>query len=50
MRFSLRDWMVDRASGQVVDGDPTHPTEVTEIWTFRRASGGKWLLSAVQQS
>jgi predicted lipid-binding transport protein (Tim44 family) len=50
MRFSLIDLMVDRASGRVVDGDATQPVEATEIWTFRRASGGQWLLSAVQQA
>jgi predicted lipid-binding transport protein (Tim44 family) len=50
MRFSLIDTIADRASGRVVDGDATHRTEVTEIWTFRRASGGKWLLSAIQQA
>jgi len=50
MRFSLIDTTVDRASGRVVDGDPTHPVEVTELWTFRRASRGQWLLSAVQEA
>jgi predicted lipid-binding transport protein (Tim44 family) len=50
MRFSLIDYVAERASGRVVDGDATHPTEVTEIWTFRRASGGQWLLAAVQQA
>ena len=50
MRFSLIDYMAERASGRIVDGDATHPAEVTELWTFRRASGGQWLLSAVQQS
>jgi predicted lipid-binding transport protein (Tim44 family) len=50
MTFSLIDQMVERSSGRVVDGDPTHPIEVTELWTFRRAHGGQWLLSAVQQT
>ena len=50
MRFSLVDWMVERAGGRVVDGDASQPGEATELWTFRRASGGRWLLSAVQQS
>jgi predicted lipid-binding transport protein (Tim44 family) len=50
MRFSLIDSIVQRASGQVVDGDATHPVEATELWTFRRASGGNWLLSSVQQA
>jgi predicted lipid-binding transport protein (Tim44 family) len=34
----------------VVSGDPTRPTEVTEIWTFRRDAGGPWKLSAIQQA
>jgi predicted lipid-binding transport protein (Tim44 family) len=50
MRFSLRDWLVERATGHVVDGDATQPTEVTELWTFRRSIGGQWLLSAIQQT
>ena len=50
MRFSLIDVMVERATGRVVSGDPTHPQEVTEIWTFRRDGGGAWMLSAIQQT
>jgi len=50
MRFSLNDWMVDRASGRVVDGDPSRPQEVTEWWTFRRTHGGPWMLSGIQQT
>jgi predicted lipid-binding transport protein (Tim44 family) len=50
MRFSLIDRMVERASGRVVEGDATHPTEATELWTFMRARGGSWLLSAIQQA
>ena len=45
MRFSLHDWMIDRTTGQVVDGDPSRPQEVTEFWTFRRSRGGPWMLS-----
>ncbi|HVV92472.1 MAG TPA: Tim44 domain-containing protein [Hyphomicrobiales bacterium] len=50
MRYSLSDTMVDRASGRLVSGDPSRPVEVVEVWTFRRASGGQWLVSAIQQS
>ncbi|WP_237476962.1 Tim44 domain-containing protein [Lichenibacterium dinghuense] len=50
MRFALRDVTVERASGRVVGGDPSRPTESTELWTFRRDRGGPWLLSAIQQS
>jgi len=49
MRFSLVDLTVERASGRVVDGSRT-PVEVTELWTFRRERGGRWLLSAIQQT
>jgi predicted lipid-binding transport protein (Tim44 family) len=49
MRYALKDSYVDRASGRVVDGDAEHPTEATELWTFRRDRGGAWVLSAIQQ-
>lgn len=49
MRFALRDWTVDRATGRVVEGDPERPTAATEVWTFVRPSrGGEWRLSAIQ--
>jgi predicted lipid-binding transport protein (Tim44 family) len=48
MRYSLVDKIVDRATGAVIEGSD-EPQEVTEIWTFMRASGGSWLLSAIQQ-
>lgn len=50
MRFSVKDYTVDRASGRVVDGDPNRPTEATEVWTFVRVRGGRWLLSALQRA
>jgi predicted lipid-binding transport protein (Tim44 family) len=48
MRFALTDSMVERASGRTVEGGS--PSEVTELWTFMRARGGGWLLSAIQQA
>lgn len=48
MRFALTDQMIDRTTGRVVEGG--EPEEVTELWTFRRARGGRWLLSAIQQA
>ena len=48
MRFALTDSMVERASGRTVEGGS--PSEVTELWTFMRARGGNWLLSAIQQA
>jgi predicted lipid-binding transport protein (Tim44 family) len=47
MRYSLNDQMVDRDSGRVVEGGPD---EATEVWTFMRARGGHWLVSAIQQT
>ncbi len=49
MRFSLVDRTVERASGRLVEGGAS-PQEVTELWTFMRAPGGNWLLSAIQQA
>ena len=49
MRFSMTDVTRD-ASGRVVEGDPTQRTQATEVWTFLRAGGGDWILSAIQQA
>lgn len=49
MRFSLVDVTIERASGRIVEGSRT-PVEATELWTFRRDRGGRWLLSAIQQT
>ena len=46
MRYALNDTYVDQ-TGRVVEGGPD---EATEVWTFRRSHGGKWLLSAIQQA
>ena len=48
MNFAFKDSMVERATGQTVEGGER--SEVTELWTFMRASGGNWLLSAIQQT
>jgi predicted lipid-binding transport protein (Tim44 family) len=48
MKFALKDSMVERASGHTVGGG--EPSEVTELWTFMRARGGNWMLSAIQQT
>lgn len=47
--FSARDYMVRLSDGGVVEGDPRHPVETTEAWTFVRGSGGTWVLSAIEQ-
>jgi predicted lipid-binding transport protein (Tim44 family) len=49
MRFGLVDQTLDRASGRLVEGS-TSPMEVAELWTFRRAARGNWVLSAIQQT
>jgi predicted lipid-binding transport protein (Tim44 family) len=49
MRYSLVDTFLDRATGRVVEGNG-QPEEVTEVWTFLRPRGGKWELSAIQQT
>jgi len=49
MKFEMIDVTTD-ASGRVVDGDPNHPTTATEVWTFIRLRGGRWMLSAIQQT
>jgi predicted lipid-binding transport protein (Tim44 family) len=48
MRYSLNDRIVARDDGRLVE---QLPSEATELWTFRRsAGGGKWVLSAIQQT
>jgi len=46
MRYSLDDRTVDRSTGRLIEGGLD---EATEVWTFRRAPGGAWLVSAIQQ-
>jgi predicted lipid-binding transport protein (Tim44 family) len=49
MRYSLKDRYVDRNTGKAAEGNDA-PQEATEVWTFTRAPGGNWLLSAIQQA
>jgi predicted lipid-binding transport protein (Tim44 family) len=49
MRFSMIDVTRD-ATGRIVDGSPNEHVSATELWTFMRAPGGQWLLSAIQQT
>jgi predicted lipid-binding transport protein (Tim44 family) len=49
MRFSMIDVTRD-GYGRVVDGSPTEHVTATELWTFLRAPGGHWILSAIQQA
>jgi predicted lipid-binding transport protein (Tim44 family) len=51
MRFAMTDAMVERATGKVVSGSTTQPSESTEIWTFRRDGAGRpWMLCGQQQA
>lgn len=49
MRFSMLDVTRDSA-GRVVDGSLAERVMATEYWTFLRAPGGRWILSAIQQA
>ena len=49
MRFSMIDVTRD-GTGRIVDGSPTEHVTATELWTFLRAPGGRWVLSAIQQA
>ncbi len=48
MRFRLVDRTIDRQTGHMIEGSD-QPAEVTEVWTFMRAPGSDWVLSAIQQ-
>lgn len=54
MHWRARDYTV-RSAGDphegeiIVGGDPQHATEASEMWTYARSPGGRWLLAAVQQ-
>ncbi len=50
MRFSMIDVTRTIADGKIVDGSDRERTEATEVWTFLRSRGGKWILSAIQQT
>jgi hypothetical protein len=54
MHWRARDYTIrsdgNPSTGEViVGGDAQHPTEASEMWTFARSPGGRWLLSAIQQ-
>ena len=50
MRFSMIDVTRNIADGRIVEGSDRERTEATEVWTFLRSRGGKWILSAIQQT
>lgn len=49
MRFAMHDATRD-AAGRIVDGSVTEWVSSVEYWTFMRAPGGRWVLSAIQQA
>lgn len=49
MRYEARDFMRDRSTGKIVEGDADAASETTELWTFMRENGQDWKLSAIQQ-
>ncbi|CAH0341673.1 Tim44 domain-containing protein [Rhizobium sp. CECT 9324] len=48
MRYESIDYVVDRQSGKLINGDDQNPSESTEIWTFVRRPGADWQISAIQ--
>lgn len=49
MRWSALDYTLRADGGAVVEGSTTARSDATEVWTFMRTTGGRWLLSAIQQ-
>ncbi len=49
MRYESRDVTRNRSTGEIVSGDD-RVTETTEVWTFQRQNGGRWLISAIQEA
>lgn len=53
LRYTLIDATIESATGRVVEGSRTEPTELTEVWTFARpvnGTGSQWEVSAIQSS
>jgi len=49
LTWSAVDYTLRLPSGEVVAGDPGHPSESVEVWTLLRSPGAPWILSAIQQ-
>lgn len=50
MRYSSIDFLRDRNTGEVAEGDPNAVTETVEVWTFVRKPANDWKLSAIQSA
>lgn len=51
MRYESIDYMADRNTGELADGETKEVSESTEVWTFVRPENGRiedWKLSAIQ--
>lgn len=48
MRYEAIDVMRDRTTGKVIEGDPNHPEQSVEVWTFVRRPASGWSISAIQ--
>jgi predicted lipid-binding transport protein (Tim44 family) len=49
LKWSAVDYMVRTGGTQLLSGDPTRPSESSEVWTLVRHLNGSWQLSAIQQ-
>ena len=50
MRYEGVDVMRDRNTNSVLSGDPGHPSQTTELWTFVRSGAwSDWKVSAIQE-
>lgn len=50
MRYSSVDFLRDRNTGEIAEGDPNAVTETVEVWTFVRKPANDWKLSAIQSA
>lgn len=51
MRYESVDYMADRDTGELAEGESTDISESVEVWTFVRPANGRiedWKLSAIQ--
>ncbi|HEY0316395.1 MAG TPA: TIM44-like domain-containing protein [Sphingomonas sp.] len=49
LRYEGIDLMRNRATGAIVSGSASVPSETTEFWTFVRGPDNMWRLSAIQE-
>lgn len=50
MRYEAIDYIVDRQTGALVEGDDKVPGESVELWTFARRPNTQWQISAIQSA